>query len=248
MRYLKEYPSGAATLLPSKFANGFKPTSRQAVMGFESMSTAVKMVEKWTGFGGIAASMRIWMENFNERLTQVLKRRHCRFNVITHGELWTKNILMRYVHRSGAMEPCDAVFMDFRWSFIGGCGYDLNFFFNTSVNVEVLAANRCDLLRCYYERLLETIMHLGFPKNELPSWDILLGEVYDLEFIGYYAMLCLLPISCMDPLASTEEREKQRKLMYENERVQAMFRHCLPRFYEMGVFDCVTENANCPPS
>ncbi|XP_050333979.1 uncharacterized protein LOC126761667 [Bactrocera neohumeralis] len=253
MQYMKEYPNGAATLLPSPLANGISPTSRQAVTAFEGMRNAIKMVEQWTGFGGIAASMRIWTENFNERLTQVLRRRRCRFSVINHGELCTKNILIRLgVQESADLKilivPKDAVFLDFQLSFVGSCGYDLNVFLYTSVSVEVLKLHRHELLRHYHDRLKETLKRLKFQEAELPSWQTLMGEVYDLEFIGYYALLCLLPLSCMDDVASTEELERQHKLMYENQRVQEMLRYGLPRLTQLGVLDLVPRERDYPPS
>lgn len=253
MRYMKEFPNMVATLLPSPLSNGISPTSRQAVTAFEGMRTAIKMVEQWAGFDGISASMRIWMENFNERLTQVLRSRLCRFNVINHGELCTKNILIRLGVQDSSdpnivIVPKDAVFLDFQSSFVGSCGYDLNVFLYTSVSVEVLKLHRQELLRHYYDRLKETLKGLKFQEPELPTWQTLLDEVYDLEFIGYYALLCLLPLSCMDGVASTEGHERRHKLMYENQRVQEMLRYGLTRLAQLGVLDCITSETDYPPS
>ncbi|XP_039962788.1 uncharacterized protein LOC120776325 [Bactrocera tryoni] len=253
MQYMKEFPNMVATLLPSPLSSGISPTRRQAVTAFEGMRNAIKMVEQWTGFDGIAASMRIWTENFNERLTQVLRRRRCRFNVINHGELCTKNILTRLGVKDSSdpnivIVPKDAVFLDFQLSFVGSCGYDLNVFLYTSVSVEVLKLHRHELLRHYHDRLKETLKRLKFQEPELPTWQTLIDEVYDLEFIGYYALLCLLPLSCMDGVASTEEHERQHKLMYENERVQEMLRYGLTRLAQLGVLDCITSETDIPPS
>uniref|UniRef100_A0A0A1XID2 Ribonuclease T n=1 Tax=Zeugodacus cucurbitae TaxID=28588 RepID=A0A0A1XID2_ZEUCU len=248
MIYLNTYPSAAATLFPSTFANGISPISRHAAKVFEGMRTAIKLVEQWTGFGGIAASMRIWLENCNERLTQVLQTERCRFQVITHGELWAKNILMRMSQKYCVGELRDAAFVDFQLSFVGSCGYDLNVFLNTSVQLEVLKAHRYELLRYYYDRLTETLKYLNWEEEKIPSWETVMSEVYDLEFIGYYALLYLLPISCMEREAPTQDSEKQHTSLYENERVQEMFRYALERFAKLGVLECVIQESDNPPS
>uniref|UniRef100_W8B4E7 CHK kinase-like domain-containing protein n=1 Tax=Ceratitis capitata TaxID=7213 RepID=W8B4E7_CERCA len=246
MKYIAEFPTEAASLLPATFDQGFGDDFTKSI-AVGGITTASKIVEQWEDFENIAEKMRSTIVKFEECAKRIMRPERCRFKVITHGDLWANNILMKYDVVEGKTVPLDAVFVDFQMDFVGSCGYDLNFFFNTSVQLEVLKLHRYELLRYYYTQLKGTLRKLGFEASTIPSWDAVMAEVRDLEFTSYYAMVCELPLCCVDrdgaqgltlnSLTNPQEREKVHKKIFSNKRVLETLRYGLDRLDELSVLD-----------
>lgn len=137
--------------------------------------------------------------------------------------------------------------VDFQMDFVGSCAYDLNFFLNTSVQLVALKLYRYELLRHYYTHLKATLKILGTEETNIPSWQVLVEEVRDLEIVSYYALACELPMCCMDregsagltlnSLIDPAIKKETRKKMFGNKRVLDMLRYGLDRLNELGVLD-----------
>uniref|UniRef100_W8CEJ5 CHK kinase-like domain-containing protein n=1 Tax=Ceratitis capitata TaxID=7213 RepID=W8CEJ5_CERCA len=245
MVYLWQHPRAAGIFLPSPLADGIAPSSYLGVSTFEGMRYAIEMVKRWPGFRDIAERMRSTMEQFNRRLTEVMAHKRCAFKVLVHGEPWAKNIFMKYAQRGSDLSPRDATFVDFQMTFIGSCGYDLNYFLQTSVDFNVLVHDRKTLIEWYHKQLTRTLIKLNYPIEKIPTMTMILHELWHFEFIGYYALLVQLPIACMDEDTTTDfrlkcilnksERKKFFDIIYSYERVQVMLYYGLRRFAVMGL-------------
>nr|XP_036214358.1 uncharacterized protein LOC118680106 [Bactrocera oleae] len=250
MKYIEKFPTESAALMPSTFtvtANGKNEDVISNAIFVGGITAATKIVAEWKDFEEIAMKMRTFVEKFDACAKRVMRPERCRFNVITHGDLWANNILMKYASVDGKQVPHDAVFVDFQMDFVGSCGYDLNFFLNTSVQLDVLKLHRYELLRHYYTHLKDTLKILGTEESDIPSVQVVMEEVRDLELVSYYALACELPICCMDregsvgltlhSLIDPAIKEETHKKMFANKRVLDMLRYGLDRLNELGVLD-----------
>ncbi|XP_039962790.1 uncharacterized protein LOC120776326 [Bactrocera tryoni] len=247
MKYIEKFPTESAALMPSTLSNGFNDDVFFNAIVVGGITAATKVVAEWENFEEIANKMRSSVENFDAWAKRVMRPERCRFNVITHGDLWANNVLMKYAIVDGKRVPQDAVFVDFQLDFVGSCGYDLNFFLNTSVQLDVLKLHRYELLRHYYAHLKKTLQILGTEESDIPSWQVVLEEVRDLELASYFALTCELPLCCMDrqdsvgltlnSLIDPTIKEEIRKKLLTNKRVLEMLRYGLDRLNELGVLD-----------
>ncbi|XP_053953437.1 uncharacterized protein LOC128860170 [Anastrepha ludens] len=247
MKYIEKFPAETAALLPSTFDNALDNDVFFNAIALGGIRAAAKVVGEWADFEDIAEKMRLSLVKFDECAKRIMQKERCRFKVITHGDLWANNILMKYATVEGVKLPEDAVFVDFQMDFVGSCGYDINFFLNTSVQLIILKFHRYELLRHYYTNLKATLKSLGTQDADIPSWQMVMEEVRDLEFISYYAMVCELPLCCMDRegsqglslncLIDPATQAATHKLMYENKRVLEMLHYGLDRLNELGVLD-----------
>uniref|UniRef100_A0A0A1WRG4 Uncharacterized kinase-like protein D1044.1 n=1 Tax=Zeugodacus cucurbitae TaxID=28588 RepID=A0A0A1WRG4_ZEUCU len=247
MKYIEKFPTESAALLPSTFANGFHDDVYFNAIVVGGITAAAKIVAEWENFEEIATKMRASVDKFDECAKRVIRTERCRFKVLTHGDLWANNVLMKYATVNGKQVPQDAVFVDFQMGFVGSCGYDINFFLNTSVQMDVLKLHRYELLRHYYAQLKETLKTLGTAATDIPTWQMIVEEVRDLELASYYALACELPLCCMDregsvglslnSLIDPSTKEATHKKMFGNKRVLDMLRYELDRLNELGVLD-----------
>lgn len=75
------------------------------------ITAATEVVAEWENFEEIATKMRQSIDKFDECAKRVMRPERCRFKVITHGDLWANNILMKYATVDGKQVPQDAVFV-----------------------------------------------------------------------------------------------------------------------------------------
>ncbi|XP_036325753.1 uncharacterized protein LOC118738850 [Rhagoletis pomonella] len=228
MKYIENFPTESAALRPSTFDCEMDIEND----GLDGIRASYNIVTEWIDFEDIAAKMHISVKKFDECAKRIMRPERCNFKVITHGDLWSNNILIKYATVEGMQVPHDAVFVDFQVGFVGSCGYDLNFFLNTSTQLNVLKLHRFELLRFYYTHLKETLKHLGTEAAAIPSWQMVLEEVRDLEFVGYYALTCELPTCCMNRGISPDSPK-----IYESKRFLEMLRYGVDRLNELGVLD-----------
>lgn len=136
--------------------------------------------------------------------------------------------------------------MDFQNSFFGSPGCDINFFLNSSVQLDVLIHRREFLLQTYYASLRDSLerMHSTF----VPSYADIQQEIRNRELYGFFSSYAFLPMVTMkkedsfdisiEALTDEDFAKKKVQLMFSsNPRTTDTLRYALRRFDELGIFD-----------
>ncbi|KAF6206027.1 hypothetical protein GE061_017252 [Apolygus lucorum] len=124
-------------------------------------SNLVKAMETW-GHEWKDAKERLAVspQDVIEKFKKALKPEPTDFSVLTHGDCWTNNFLIRYDKES--KEPRAMKFVDLQISSVAPCTYDLHYFLVTSVKPEVQQEHEELLLKCYSDSLKSNLMKFGF--------------------------------------------------------------------------------------
>ncbi|XP_011291260.1 uncharacterized protein LOC101894911 [Musca domestica] len=240
--YQKEFPDIVDSLEKSHFAKGAADVVAEAI-AFGGFEYVANMIEKWPGYQHLAPRLLNLKNGFNDLVKQVVDPSRSTLNVITHGDLWVNNMLFKY--DKDTQNPLDVVFVDFQNTFWGSCGFDLNYFLYTSLELPVLQEKKEDLLQTYCEALRKALVESRFEVDNIPSLDDVLAEVKHCELIALYVSLCELPIIALDKTSSKhftletfenpEEMSKMRTPMYANQRVKDNLLYTLKCFEESGL-------------
>ncbi|XP_017079548.2 uncharacterized protein LOC108113476 [Drosophila eugracilis] len=201
------------------------------------------LVSSWPGFDRIAGKIENYMMNQRANLERSQAPLEKEVKVLNHGDLWVNNLLFKY---DTANRPLDLILIDFQLSIWGSPGIDLNYFFYTSLSLDVLVNQRTKLLRSYHDKLSKTLLNLdmGVP---VPSFEQILEEVERREAYGFFASYGILPTISQNKAQTTDNnlnnfndadfaKQKVRQ-MFTSRRLAETLRYSLPHFERAGVFD-----------
>lgn len=239
MVYLRDNPKILSKFDRSVFHKDADCSARNSVFR-DNIEDMADLVKQWHGFSDIAEKLLKISDNFFKRMDQCLDSGES-FKVLNHGDLWVNNCMFQYNHG----HPTDMLFIDFQMSYIASPAFDLHYFLNTSVQLNVLISKRYILLRTYYEALRSTLEALNFDK--IPSWEDLKTDLKAKEFIGFWAFEAILPLLSMDKESSKdnsiesfnneEGSRRKRQVMFTSDRFLSTIKYLLDRFDELGVLD-----------
>lgn len=201
-----------------------------------------KLVSSWPGYERIAGKIRKYMEQQRVNLVRAQAPVDDEIKVLNHGDLWVNNMLFKY---NGAQQ-LDVIFIDFQLSIWGSPGIDLNYFFYTSLSLDVLKHKRPQLLKVYHNRLADTLLNLdmGVP---VPSYEQVMAEVHRREGYGFFANYGILPTVSQDKAETADNNlenfsdadfaQKKTEQMFNSKRLAETLRYTLPHFERAGVLD-----------
>ncbi|EDW65158.2 uncharacterized protein [Drosophila virilis] len=209
------------------------------------LRTLANVVAKWAGYEQLAVKLHRHCDNIKENLVMTGRPTPGEITVLNHGDLWVNNFMYKY-HDELPTKPIDAIFVDFQNSFFGSPGCDINFFLNSSVQLDVLIHRREFLIQTYYASLRESLerMHSQF----VPSYADLQQEIHARELYGFFSSYAFLPMVTMmkedsfdisiEALTDQDFAKKKVQLMFSsNPRTADTLRYALRRFDELGIFD-----------
>ncbi|XP_044313396.1 uncharacterized protein LOC108041553 isoform X1 [Drosophila rhopaloa] len=201
------------------------------------------LVGSWPGFERIAEKIGKYMQNQRANLERSQAPQEKEIKVLNHGDLWVNNLLFKY---DTAQRVQDLILIDFQLSVWGSPGIDLNYFFYTSLTLEVLRHRRSQLLRSYHAKLAKTLLNLdlGVP---VPSYEQILEEVHRREAYGFFASYGIFPTVSQDKAQTADNNLENFKdedfanhkvrQMFESRRLAETLRYSLPYFERAGVFN-----------
>ncbi|KAH8386421.1 hypothetical protein KR093_000365, partial [Drosophila rubida] len=209
------------------------------------LNTLANVVAKWAGYEQLATKLHRHCDNIKENLVLTGRPIPGEITVLNHGDLWVNNFMYKY-HDELPTKPIDAIFVDFQNSFFGSPGCDINFFLNSSVQLDVLIHRREFLIQTYYDALRDSLerMHSEF----VPSYEDIQHEICSRELYGFFSSYAFLPMVTMkkedsydisiEALTDSDFAKKKVQLMFSsNPRTTDTLRYALRRFDELGIFD-----------
>lgn len=195
----------------------------------------------WEGFEGISHKLFKFHANFSENVMKAVFPLKGSVNVLNHGDLWVNNLLFKQMEGDNKI---DMRMIDFQFSFCGSPAFDLNYFLYTSLQLDVLANRRDQLIEIYYKSLAETLMELKH--DYIPSLEDIQNEVLKKELYGFFVSFAFFPMMSMhkedsvdnslEGMQNSEIAKKKIELMFTtNKRTLETLRYVLNRFDEIGV-------------
>ncbi|KAH8260890.1 hypothetical protein KR044_000018, partial [Drosophila immigrans] len=238
MVVLQEQPELVAKLEPSHYFEGVEDSFAE-VLVLGGTAYGAEVVNTFPGMSSIADKMKAQLPHeYSRRMKAVVDPKNSDIKVIAHGDIWLNNLMMNQATKN-------AVIVDFQNSFVGSPAVDLQFFFYTSLQLDVLLQERQSLLQYYFECLCETLTACNF--ESLPTFAQLEAEMQRCFFYGYYAVVCELPICCVSKeaadgfnaqiLGSTEAMQAKRIELFASERVRQTLKQTLGYFEEQGILE-----------
>ncbi|XP_037949823.1 uncharacterized protein LOC119680883 [Teleopsis dalmanni] len=167
-----------------------------------------------------------------------------KFNVLTHGDFWSSNLMFNSLPDG---EVDELLLLDFQICKWGSPAEDLLFFISISAAKDIRIKEFDHFVEIYYERLIECLKLLKF-KQPLPQLREIQIEMFSKHnsFYAFFAcfnhlFLVLLP-SDKDSninflLRDDEEGEKFRMRAFMNPAFKETMRDLYPFYYRRGLFN-----------
>ncbi|XP_017048411.1 uncharacterized protein LOC108093018 [Drosophila ficusphila] len=196
------------------------------------------------GFGEITTKLYRYHEHFTERVLKAVYPLLGSHNVLNHGDLWVNNIFFMYDSHYKVQQ---VKFIDFQLCFYGSLGFDINYFLNTSLELEVLRDRRQELIDIYYRTLVHILKQLPWTKP-LPSYEGVMDEVRQREAYGFFVAFGFFPLMSMFGADSEDNslknfhdetfaRQKVQLMFEGNTRTLDSLKCTLKRLDELKLFD-----------
>ncbi|EDV91299.1 GH14835 [Drosophila grimshawi] len=164
------------------------------------------------------------------------------FNTLTHGDLWTNNIMLR---PKTDQNEVDLLLIDFQFSAWASPAVDFYYFFSTSLQSQVRIDHHDALIQFYHRVLVDTLHILNF-KGYIPTLRQLVLQLERGKFMAVTALLTCQAIMVNDNtddadfnalMVDNERGRNFRRRMYNNKRIQEHVKHWLPVFDRCGLLD-----------
>ncbi|XP_059218637.1 uncharacterized protein LOC106095514 [Stomoxys calcitrans] len=166
------------------------------------------------------------------------------FNVLTHGDFWTSNIMFSYLDNGKVDETLLVDFQICKW---GSPAEDLLFFLTLSPAMDIRIQEFEHFVAIYHERLVECLQVLGYKKT-IPTLRFLQQEMYDKKnsFHAFFAcfnhLLGIMLPSDKDTSIHSFSRQDAvgdqfRKRAFENPLFVDVIKKMYPFYYHRGIFN-----------
>ncbi|XP_017079630.2 uncharacterized protein LOC108113547 [Drosophila eugracilis] len=163
-------------------------------------------------------------------------------NVLTHGDLWTNNMMFKY--EEGV--PSDVLLIDFQYAFWGSPTLDIHHLLNTSAVEQVRSELQIKMRCVYHDVFVEELKRHGFKSQRLPSRKQFHLESEQKRFYAVHCGLLLQPV-----LLNTDETDadfaallsdqprgmNMKRRLYLNSAIQDSIRQLVGQFELEGLLD-----------
>lgn len=107
------------------------------------------------------------------------------FNTLSHGDLWTNNILIQRVDSSENAPIRNVILIEFQFSCWTSPAIDLQWFFNTSLQDDVRFKKIDELLLFYHVELALRLKQLHYQKH-IPTFEEFRKQFLSKSLVGRY--------------------------------------------------------------
>ncbi|CAD7091513.1 unnamed protein product [Hermetia illucens] len=211
---------------------------------YMNVSRLVGHASKWYGYEKIVDKLQDCYKNETlvDKILDTIRPSPDDILGICHGDCWVNNFLFKYKEDL----PIDAVFVDFQGSMRGSIGLDINYFFASSLQIDVLHNNRDQLIEEAYYPAFRAALERGFYKN-IPTIQNVKDEIKRKAMFGFLSSILVLPAIAMNKEDSADnsvetfkDEEKAKKigdLSCSSERFLESQKILLKEYDSYGFFD-----------
>lgn len=197
-----------------------------------SWKNSKQFVDKLTKFRGtlIDKAVKVYCKNANG------------FNVLTHGDLWSNNLMFKYNDKN---VPTDVLMLDFSAGFFGSPGIDLAYLLCTSSTPDIQEKEIDFLLHFYHQNLEQSLKKYQY-SGAIPSYLDIQIEFLRKLVVGFIFTMILIPLRLVeDPasadltglLADTDEAKEFRRTIASHPGYESRMEFLLDYFDRKGVLD-----------
>ncbi|KAL9884969.1 uncharacterized protein ACN427_011596 [Glossina fuscipes fuscipes] len=202
-----------------------KSDSFQLLFGGQLLKLAQLLAEDLE-FSHSSKKLLNYYDQFTENVLNSVYPLEGQVNVLNHGDIWVNNLFFKYDKklRDGNPTPTDIRFIDFQLSFCGSLGFDVNYFLNTSLQLNVLQQYRETLINYYAETLVKTLRLLPYD-GSIPTIQAILDEISAKEAYGWVIAFTFFPLMSMDATDSQDNSlESLNDSVFAQRKIDLMFK------------------------
>uniref|UniRef100_A0A1A9WZ77 CHK domain-containing protein n=1 Tax=Glossina brevipalpis TaxID=37001 RepID=A0A1A9WZ77_9MUSC len=207
-----------------------------------TFNALIELTKTIKGYEHITRKLEKYAINLRSRIIECQMPQTDDYQVLNHGDMWVNNLMFNYNEQG---KPNDMIFVDYQMSIWGSPGIDLNYFFYTSLPLEMLKSKLKDLSLIYHQNLVATLNRFNY--NEIPTYEQIQNEIHKRAAYGFFANHTIYPLISMDKslsidctfenLAHEQFAIKKFQKVFNTPRLKAMYSYTLKQFDEMKVFD-----------
>lgn len=207
-----------------------------------NLEALIALIENWPGYEKLTEKIRKYAKDLTNNLKRTGAVDEKSFCVLNHGDLWVNNVLFKYDEQR---KPVDINFVDFQMSVWNTPAIDLNYFFYTSLELDVLKNKLDILLKEYHRSLSSTLKELNY--IDIPTYQDIYNDFQKRQLYGFFANYGILPIVCQDKELSQDSSlenfndadfaKQKMQQIFASKRLEATYRYTLQKFDQMGIFD-----------
>ncbi|XP_061402668.1 uncharacterized protein LOC133338478 [Musca vetustissima] len=213
-----------------------------------SMSTAgirnvLKVAQNLENKDIYYAELERLSEGFCEFLLHNVEFDPLEFNVLNHGDFWCNNMMFQY-DDDIENKIRDVYLVDYQMARYASPGDDIIYFLFTSVKLGLKVACFDELVRYYYDHLIDNLILLKYSKK-LPTLAGLHKMIMESKAYvsGTFAAFNIMPTALADPVDSATldnlvNDSEHNAQVYQQERVKQHLELVLPWMYYKGFLDC----------
>ncbi|XP_054731374.1 uncharacterized protein LOC129239688 [Anastrepha obliqua] len=227
--------------------DSIKTVAFKALFGAQLLKLAT-LISEYPDLEAISKKLLKYYDHFTERVLESIYPLRGEVNVLNHGDLWVNNLFFKYDSKSLKFRaPSEVRFIDFQLCYYGSIGFDINYFLNTSVQLDVLKNDRESLIETYYDSLMRSLKGLPYVAP-LPKFTDVLREIAQREAFGFFVAFGFFPLMSMFSMDSHDNslekfydeefaRRKIELMFQSNPRTMETLKYALKRFDDLKVLD-----------
>lgn len=159
-----------------------------------AMRSAAEVIRTWPGCEVFGNKLFLLTDTIIEKNCKVFTRDEKAFNVLTHGDLWSPNLMFKHDAQG---RPEDVVFVDYAVGFYGSPGIDLSYLLFTTTIEENTEVDWDRMLRVYHTELVSTLKKLEFT-GRIPTMLDIYVEYLQRCYYGLMITTFLIPLRLLE--------------------------------------------------